>query len=186
MRKALDMDAQLGQRMETLRQTEVRELGQEGVQLPKRDPIREVVAVSVDATKLREKGQEKTTTKGRKKYEILWKDVKIAALSEVGWDAKRKEAFCTHSSYLSGIEYADEFFDRVHVEFARRVNDPNSILTVVLADGASWIWDRARDIAPSTTPASMSRNCVRRCMASRPQGTGRASNAGSICCTQGR
>ena len=148
MRKALDMDTQLGQRMQALRQAEIRELGQEGSHLPTRDPIREVVALSVDATKLREKGKERITAKGRKKYEILWKDVKIAAISQVGWDEKRKEAFCTHSSYTSGIEYADEFFDRVHVEFARRVNHPNSILTVVLADGASWIWDRARDVAP--------------------------------------
>jgi len=148
MRKALDMDAQLGQSIEALRQKEIRELGQEGCQLATRQPIKDVVAVSVDATKLREKGKENRSSRGRKKYQILWKDVKIAAVSRVGWDANRQEASCTHSSYLSGIEHADEFFQRVHVEFARRVSEPQKVLTVILADGAEWIWERARDVAP--------------------------------------
>jgi hypothetical protein len=148
MRKALDMDGELGSRIEALRQQEISGLAEEGPGVQKRNLITDVVAFSVDAAKVREKGEERTTAEGRKKYDVLWKDVKIAALSEVGWDPQRQEAFCTNSSYVSGIEHADEFFKRIHVEFARRVGNPKEVLTVVLADGAKWIWDRVGDIAP--------------------------------------
>ena len=66
----------------------------------------------------------------------------------IGWDEKQQEAFCTASSYVSGIEHADEFFKRLTVEVQRRAEDVKKTRLVFLADGAKWIWDRFVELAP--------------------------------------
>lgn len=58
MRKSLDMDAELGSRLEGVRQEEITQVFEHGQALAKENPIAGVMAVSVDATKLRERGQE--------------------------------------------------------------------------------------------------------------------------------
>jgi hypothetical protein len=75
----------------------------------------------------------------------------MGAVSAVGWDEKRQEAFCSASSYVSGIEHADLFLRRLTVEMQRRAEELKNQQVVFLADGAKWIWDRFAEIAP---PAS--------------------------------
>ena len=56
MRKSLDMDAELGDRLESLREEEIRQVFDKKKAVKKQNVITQVMAVSVDATKLREKG----------------------------------------------------------------------------------------------------------------------------------
>ena len=146
-RKALDMDAELGERLERHRQEEIGQVFEEGKSVATREVVTGVMAVSVDATKLREKGEEKRSEEGKRSYEIAWKDVKVGAVSQVSWDKKREEAYCSHSSYVGGIEYADEFFKRVYVEMTRRSAALGGQMMVFVADGGAWIWDRLKDLA---------------------------------------
>ncbi len=82
-----------------------------------------------------------------KRYEIGFKDVKVAAVSAVGWSREREEAECRESSYLCAIEHADDFFARIWVEMQRRGVDPERQPLVFLGDGASWIWNRVKDLS---------------------------------------
>lgn len=151
MRKALDMDYELGSRLEAKRQREVQGVfEQDGSVAPER-PIEGMVAVSVDATKLREKLGERVNADGGKSYEIGFRDAKIGSVSAVGWDKERGEAYCQDSSYVVGIEHADQFFQRLWVEMKRRMEDPEHAPIVFIADGASWIWDRIGDVANSAS-----------------------------------
>jgi hypothetical protein len=148
MRKSLDMDAELGGRLERLRQEEIAEVFQRKQPITKEGVIKDLMAVSVDATKLRQRGEAVQSVDGRTSYPTVWRDVKIGAVSSIGWDEKRQEAFCSASSYVSGIEHADEFFKRVTVEVQRRGEDLRRMQVVFLADGANWIWDRFAEMAP--------------------------------------
>lgn len=151
MRKSLDMDAELGERLESLRQEEIRQVFEKKQLIAKENEIKELMAVSVDATKLRERGEQELRADGKKSYPTVWRDAKIGAVSAIGWDAKREEAFCEASSYVTGIEHADEFFKRVTVEVQRRADDLKKMHVVFLADGAKWIWDRFVEIAPQNS-----------------------------------
>jgi hypothetical protein len=147
MRKALDMDYELGERIEVKRQQEIEQVFEERQEIEKENEIQSTIAVSIDATKVRVKLGENVTADGKKKYEIGFRDAKIGAVSAIGWDEKREEAYCTNSSYVSGIEHADEFFKRMWVEMTRRVGDLEHTRMVFLGDGAKWIWDRVPDLA---------------------------------------
>ena len=147
MRKALDMDYELGERIEYTREEEIRQVFDEVEPLEKHWLTEGVVAVSIDATKVREKQGEYVDDGGKRRYEIGFRDAKIAVISESCWDSKRSEAYCANSSYVGGIEHADEFFRRIWVEMHRRMSDPQKGLIVFLADGATWIWDRIPDLA---------------------------------------
>ena len=147
MRKALDMDYELGDRIEYTRQKEIKQIFDEVKPMEKYQMTEGVVAVSIDATKVREKQGEYVDDCGQTRYEIGFRDAKIAVISESCWDSKRSEAYCANSSYVGGIEHADEFFQRIWVEMHRRIRDPEKDLMVFLADGATWIWDRIPDLA---------------------------------------
>ena len=147
MRKALDMDYELGRRIEAKRQEEIKDVFDGNRPVEKQRLVEGTVAVSIDATKVREKQGEYVDDCGKKRYEIGFRDAKIGVISESRWDADRLEASCTDSSYVGGIEHADEFFRRVWVEMNRRIRDPEKALIVFLADGASWIWDRIPELA---------------------------------------
>jgi len=146
MRKALDMDYQLGEGLEALRQQEIRQVLQQDSGIAKAEPIEETMAVSIDATKVREKLGQRRARNGRKRYTIGFKDVKIAAISRVCWDRRRGEASCEDSSYVSAVEEADEFFHRIWVEMQRRGVDPEKQPIVFLGDGAERIWNRVKDL----------------------------------------
>jgi hypothetical protein len=117
----------------------------------KQVPIEGVMAVSIDATKVREKLGQRRLKSGRKRYEIGFKDAKVAAISSVVWDQKRGEASCLNSSYVCAVEEADEFFNRIWVEMQRRGVDAEHQDLVILGDGASWIWNRAKDLGNKGT-----------------------------------
>lgn len=146
MRKALDMDYELGEGLERLRQQEIERVHQEDQPIAKERPIEGIMAVSIDATKVREKLGEKRIRGGKKRYEVGFKDVKVGAVSSVRWDSRRGEASCVESSYVGGVEEADEFFRRVWVEMQRRGADAEGQPIVFLGDGAEWIWNRVRDL----------------------------------------
>ena len=97
------------------------------------------MAVSIDAAKVREKLGEEIDKKGRKTIEIGFRDAKIAAISSIGWDKVKKEPFCTNTSYVTGIEHADDFFKRIWVEMNRRSSSIKQSSFVFLGDGAEWI-----------------------------------------------
>ena len=147
MRKALDMDYELGGRLEQQRQNEIKGIFEQQLAMEVQREIEGTMAVSIDATKIREKQGEYVGDWGEKRYKIGFRDAKIAAISEVGWDSARSEAYCTASSYVGGIEHAEEFFPRVWVEMNRRAQNPEKIRIVFLGDGAPWIWDRIPDLA---------------------------------------
>jgi hypothetical protein len=149
MRKALDMDYELGRKLEQMRQRELEALQRGDSGIDHHRPILGTVAVSIDAGKVREKLGEAVSSEGKKKYEIGFRDVKVAAISEVFWDDKRKEAYCSNHSYVGAIEHADEFFPRIWAEMSRRAADRAGLRYVFLADGATWIWDRVPDGAPA-------------------------------------
>jgi hypothetical protein len=147
MRKALDMDYELGDRIEQRRQEEIEQVFNKGQQVANWRTVEGPVAVSIDATKVREKQGEYVDDYGKRRYEIGFRDAKIAVISEARWDSSRSEAYCNNSSYVGGIEHADEFFRRVWVEMNRRIRDPEKQQLVFLADGATWIWDRVKELA---------------------------------------
>ena len=149
MRKALDMDYELGSRLEEQRQKEIKGVFEQRLPMEVQREIEGTMAVSIDATKVREKQGETVDDSGKKKYKIGFRDAKIGAISEVGWDPVRSEAYCTASSYVGGIEHADEFFPRVWVEMNRRARNPEKLRIVFLGDGAPWIWDRVPDLKNS-------------------------------------
>lgn len=147
MRKALDMDYALGDRIEENRQREIQQVFEKRGSMEVQRGIEGTMAVSVDATKVREKQGEYVDDCGRKRYEIGFRDAKIGVISTACWDAVRSEAYCSDSSYVGGIEHADEFFRRVWVEMKRRSVDAEKMQIVFLGDGAKWIWDRVGDLA---------------------------------------
>ena len=108
-RKALDMDAELGSRLEQLRQEEIRQVFQRKRDVRQEAPIEDRMAISVDATKVREWGEAELTPEGTKSWPTIWRDARIGSVSSIGWDQKRQEAFCSASSYVSGIEHAVSF-----------------------------------------------------------------------------
>jgi len=147
-RKALDMDAELGKRLEHVRQGEIHQLFDEKRDVTVESPIEDRKAISVDATKVREWGERIVKADGTKSWPTLWRDAKVGAISAIRWDPRRQEAFCSASSYVSGIEHADLFFKRVTVEMNRRAANLKKLQVVFLADGAKWIWERFIDMAP--------------------------------------
>ncbi len=84
MRKVSDMDYELGVRQEEIERVYLR-----GEEVEKEDVVEGTMGVSIDATKVREKLGEQISVGGRKRYEIGFKDAKIAAISEVRWDKRR-------------------------------------------------------------------------------------------------
>jgi hypothetical protein len=151
LRKSLDMDAELGERLERLRQEEITQVFEKRQFIAKDNVIKDLMAVSVDATKLRQRGDEERSVDGKRTCPTVWRDVKVGAVSSIGWDEKQQEAFCSASSYVSGMEHADEFFKRLTVEMQRRADDLKKMQVVFLADGAKWIWDRFVELAPPSS-----------------------------------
>ena len=92
MRKSLDMDYELGERLERLRQEEIEQVFAKGEEIKKDDVIEGTMAISIDATKVREKLGEEINADGKKKYKIGFKDAKIASVSEVIWDEVKEQA----------------------------------------------------------------------------------------------
>ena len=103
MRKALDMDYELGEHLEHKRQQENQEQFEHDKPLATEREIDETMVVSVDARKVRVKGQERVDAEARRRYEPEFRDAKIAAISALSWDDKQKQASRTDSTYASSM-----------------------------------------------------------------------------------
>lgn len=80
-----------------------------------------------------------------------WHEMKVVTVAPLGPDLrtdperKRTHLAWGRASYGVGTEEAEEFWWRAYVEARRRgLGTPAVRTVVVLADGARWIWDRAR------------------------------------------
>jgi len=83
--------------------------------------------------------------------EAGWHEMKVATLAPLGPDlytdaeTKRTHLAWGDASYGVGAEEAEDCWWRVYVEALRRgLGTPAVRTVVVLADGARWIWERAR------------------------------------------
>lgn len=83
--------------------------------------------------------------------EAGWHEMKVATVAPLGPglrtdpEHKRTHLAWGPASYGAGAEEAEEFWWRAYVEAVRRgLGTPAVRTVVVLADGARWIWDRAR------------------------------------------
>ena len=150
MRKALDMDYELGERFEHRRQQEIED-SEHGAAVATDQEIAGggTMVVSIDAGKVRTKGRSYVDDDGNNKYETVWRDAKLAVISQLGWNDHDRQPFCERHSYVGGIEHADQLFRRIWVEMNRRCSDLSEVDLVFIGDGAQWIWDRVGDLADS-------------------------------------
>ena len=136
----------LGERLEAQRQQEIEELFAHDGSVAVANKITGTMVVCIDAGKVPTKGNERVDNDKRKRYDREFRDVKVASISELKWDEGRQQARCTKTSYVLGIEHADEFFQRIWVEMNRRSADLTKVRLVFIGDGAEWIWRRVADV----------------------------------------
>ena len=136
----------LGERLEAQRQQEIEELFAHDGSVAVANKITGTMVVCIDAGKVPTKGNERVDNDKRKRYDREFRDVKVASISELKWDEGRQEARCTKTSYVLGIEHADQFFQRIWVEMNRRSADLTKVRLVFIGDGAEWIWRRVADV----------------------------------------
>lgn len=136
----------LGRRLEQQRQQEIKELFERGGEVAVGAEITGTMVVCIDAGKAPTKGNERVDDDGRNRYDREFRDVKVASISVLEWDKKHQEARCNDTSYVLGIEHADDFFRRIWAEMNRRSDDLSRLHIVFIGDGADWIWRRAAEI----------------------------------------
>ena len=130
LHKSQQMIDALGQRLEQQRQQEIVDhfdyrTATAAVEVT--DEITGTMVVCIDAGKTPIKGNELVDANHRKRYDREFRDVKVASISALGWDDSHQQARCTDTSYVAGIEHADEFFRRVWVEMNRRSSDLSAV-----------------------------------------------------------
>ena len=125
----------LGERLEAQRQQEIEELFAHDGSVAVANKITGTMA-------MRGKYRRRVTNAKRKRYDREFRDVKVASISELKWDEGRQQARCTKTSYVLGIEHADQFFQRI----CRRSADLTKLRLVFIGDGAEWIWNRVAEI----------------------------------------
>ena len=142
LHKAESMVDALGQRLQAQRQQEIKELFEGGGNVAVAAEITGTMVVCIDAGKVPTKGNERIDDDKRKRYDREFRAVKVASISALEWDEVREQAHCSNTSYVLGIEHADEFFERIWVEMNRRSHDLTQLRLVFIGDGAEWIWNR--------------------------------------------
>ena len=130
--------------MEEQRQREIAERAEKPVAV--REETTGTTVVSIDAGKLAERANERLTKDGKKSYDRVFRDSKVATVAALKVD-REGAAHCTKTSCVTGIEHADEFFPRIEVEMSRRSAHLAALVLVILGDGAHWIWDRVAELA---------------------------------------
>ena len=115
------------------------------------DEIAGTMVVCIDAGKTPIKGNERVDKDNRRRYDREFRDVKVASISALKWDDELQEPRCADTSYVAGIEHADEFFRRVWVEMNRRSSDLSKLCLVFIGDGADWIWPRVAELDNDTS-----------------------------------
>ena len=165
MRKAYEMTCEVNRGLEQQRQQEITEYLEEDKRVAVQEEITETMVVCIDAGKVPTRANENVDDAGNKSYECQYRDSKIATVSAVQEqkDADEPaptdepaaedehdtddEVRLTNTSCVTGIEHADAFFPRIEVEMQRRSAQLAALTLVIIADGASWIWDRVSDLA---------------------------------------
>ena len=148
LHKTEQMVDALGRRLEQQRQQEIKELFERGGEVAVSAEITGTMVVCIDAGKAPTKGNERVDD-ARNRYDREFRDVKVASISVLEWDKKHQQARCSDTSYVLGIEHADEFFRRIWVEMNRRSHNLRRLRIVFIGDGADWIWQRVVDIGNS-------------------------------------
>ena len=147
LHKTEQMVDALGSRLEHQRQQEIKELfDRGGGSVAVSAEITGTMVVCIDAGKAPTKGNERVDDDGRSRYDREFRDVKVASISVLEWDEVQQQARCSDTSYVLGIEHADDFFRRIWVEMNRRSHDLRHLRIVFIGDGADWIWHRAAEI----------------------------------------
>ena len=144
LNKAFEMVREVGHGLQEQRQTEIEERAAKPVAV--REQITGTMAVCIDAGKVPVRAQERVTKDGKKKYDRVYRDSKVATVSAVKRDDE-DVVHCTETSCVTGIEHADQFFPRLEVEMSRRSHELAALVLVILGDGASWIWERVSLLA---------------------------------------
>lgn len=159
MRKAYQMTCAVNHGLEQQRQQEITEYLEEGTRVAVQEPITDTMAVCIDAGKVPTRANENVDDAGAKSYQCQYRDAKVATVSALhkpkDADTPAAEAEedteeavrLTNTSCVTGIEHADAFFARIEVEMQRRSAQLAALNLVIIADGASWIWDRVADLA---------------------------------------
>ena len=149
LHKSEQMIDALGCRLEQQRQQEIVAHFEPGAASRNVEVTAEItgtMVVCIDAGKAPIKGNERVDNANRRRYDREFRDVKVASISALGWDGSRRQARCTDTTYVGGIEHADEFFRRVWVEMNRRCRDLSKLCLVFIGDGAEWIWQRIAEL----------------------------------------
>jgi len=128
LRKSLDMDAQLGKRLRGLRQEEIIQVFDNRQVVHKENPIAGVMAVSVDATKLRERGEEERTVDGKRHFR-RWKTMLFEGKVEKFLQElrSRRDApdYRAHRDFLQGeINYFAQNKERMKYDTYRALHLP--------------------------------------------------------------
>ena len=144
MNKAFEMVRAVGDGLEEQRQREIKERAEKPVAV--REEITGTMVASIDAGKVATRANEQVTEDGKKSYDRVFRDAKVATVSAVKVD-QEGAAHCTKTSCVTGIEHADEFFPRIEVEMSRRSGNLAALVLVILGDGAHWIWERVSNLA---------------------------------------
>lgn len=110
MRKALDMDYELGAKLQHRRDQEIEAAQNKRTVIEAHRPILGTMAVSIDAGKVRQKFGERVTEEGKRKYEIGFRDVKVAAISEVFWDEKHRRPSAATTVMWGALSMRTSFF----------------------------------------------------------------------------
>ena len=90
MRKASDMDYELGQRLERQRQQEMEQKFEQDKPIELEREIEGTMLVSIDATKLRVKGKDVDRYRGQKRYETEFRDAKNSGGIDTGLERQRQ------------------------------------------------------------------------------------------------
>ncbi len=144
MNKAFEMVRAVTDGLAEQRQREIVERADEPVAV--REEITGTMVVGIDAGKVATRANERVTEDGKKSYDRVFRDSKVATVSAVKVD-REGAAHCTKTSCVTGIEHADEFFPRIEVEMSRRSAHLAALVLVILGDGAHWIWDRVSQLS---------------------------------------
>lgn len=148
--KAENMDRELGKKIETVKQNEIKKVFCENeYDIKKEKPIHKIMSVQIDGTGIPHKLEPIKDKNGKLKYtDVSCKEAKSAAISEILWNEERKEAHCINTTYVSAMEEADAVFQRIYVEMLRRCEDLDEMFVVFIGDGAKWIYDRVKTLIP--------------------------------------
>ena len=106
MNKAFEMVRAVGDGLEEQRQREIKERAEKPVAV--REEITGTMVASIDAGKVATRANEQVTEDGKKSYDRVFRDAKVATVSAVKV-GQEGAAHCTKTSCVTGIEHAESF-----------------------------------------------------------------------------